>query len=47
MTGEYNIKILPYSKEKNWRNAKMLCAELILEIDDKKHTFKGLLAKQG
>ena len=46
MTGEYNIKIFPYPKEKNWRSAKMLATECILEIDGKKHIFKGLLAKE-
>ena len=46
MTGEYNIKIIPNPEEKKWRNAKVLCAELILNIDGKKHIFKGLLAKE-
>lgn len=46
MSSEYNIKINPYPEEDNWRNAKMLSAEFILEIDGEKHIFKGLLSKE-
>lgn len=47
MTGEYNVKIKPYPEEKTWRNVKMLSVEFTIDVDNKKHIFKGLITEEG